>query len=329
MTEYPDLIRVEVDDSVLCRNMILDMDYASDVDDVAAMRVAAQMHRFRRIELKAVMLSVPFEDAAKALHGQLRYEGLRSMPIGVSGPSAGVTSPFWDKFIEKYYDSTGFDKRDSVELYKEILRDCASRNEKVRIVTTGFLVNIEKLLRDSEGYSLVDQCVEDIWITGGSFPGQGMDYNFYISEETRVAAKYVFENSPVELVYSVGQMVSDGGGRNVLCGGTIYGMDSSDTDPIRVAYKAYEQAGGADLSKGHMSWDPMCVWAASLSNGETQTKIVGINGSFDDVGRNNFVAANNPLRGVLQRTSEDLDWYSGQLDYYLNLGYHYPDDWGD
>jgi inosine-uridine nucleoside N-ribohydrolase len=297
------------------------------VDDVAAVRIAAQMHRFRRIELKAMMLSVPFEDAAKALHGQLRYEGFRSMPIGVSGPSAGVTSPFWSDFIDKYYADDGFDKRDSVELYKEILRDCAAKNEKIRIVTTGFLVNIEKLLRDSEGYSLVDKCVEDIWITGGSYPEPGMDYNFYISEETRKAAKYVFENAPVELVYSVGQMASDGAGKNILCGGTLYGIDSSDIDPIRVAYKAYEAYGGADLSKGHMSWDPLCVWAASLTNSETQTRIVGVNGSFDDVGRNSFVAANNPLRGVLEKTSLDGSWYSGQLDYYINMGYHYPDDW--
>ncbi|MCR4586378.1 MAG: hypothetical protein K5686_11725 [Lachnospiraceae bacterium] len=327
-TEFPEMIRVEVDDSILCRNMILDLDYASDVDDVAAVRIASQMHRLRRIELKAVMLSVPFEDGAKALHGQLRYEGLHNMPIGVSGTSAPVSSPFWDKFIEKYYSSSDFDKRDSVELYKEVLRDCAANNEKIRIVTTGFLVNIEKLLQDGEGYTLVDQCVEDIWITGGSYPTPGMDYNFYISEETRRAAKYVFENSPVELVYSVGQMASDINGKPILCGGTIYGMDSSDTDPIRVAYKCYEEAGGADLSKGHMSWDPMCVWAASLSASETQTRIVGVNGSFDEVGRNSFVAANNPLRGVLEKTGTDGSWYGSQLDYYLNIGYHYPEDWG-
>ena len=326
-TPFPEMIRVEVDENVLCRNMIVDLDYASDVDDVAAVRIAAQMHRFRRIELKAVMLSVPFDDAARALHGQLRYEGFRSMPIGVSGPSAGVTSPFWDEFIEKYYDDSGFDKWDSVDLYKEVLRECAANNEKIRIVTTGFLVNIEKLLKDPEGYSLVDQCVEDIWITGGSYPEPGMDYNFYLSEETRTAAKYVFENAPVELVYSVGQMATDAYGKTILCGGTIYGMDSSDTDPIRVAYKAYEEEGGADLSKGHISWDPLCVWAASLTNSETQTRIVGINGTFDEVGRNTFVAANNPIRGVLEKTSTDGSWYSGQLDYYLNLGYHYPDDW--
>ena len=80
-------------------NIIIDLDYNSDVDDTAALRVAAILDRMGRIRLKAAMASTGGDKVCKALHAQLSYDGYGSVPIGKAVQDVPGGSPYWDDLI--------------------------------------------------------------------------------------------------------------------------------------------------------------------------------------------------------------------------------------
>ncbi|MBR5419515.1 MAG: nucleoside hydrolase, partial [Lachnospiraceae bacterium] len=312
------------EDSRECKNMILDMDFSTDVDDVVALRIATQLHKSGRINLLAVMSSVQGEDVCKAMHALLGYDGLPDVPIGMSVKDVPSNSPYWQAFIEEYYDEDGYSTKDSVSLYKQKIRECAARGEKVRIVTTGFLVNIEELLRDEPGYELVKEHVDAIWIVGGAYPNHGTDYNFWYTEDSIRAAIYVNDNCPVKLVYSTDQTAGQGNDHNenraIKCGKYLTEKDPSGKDPVNLAFRRYESYYGVRIDDGHIAWDPMCVWAAALTREECRIKLSEVNTVIYEDGSNTFTPGPNPLRKIIARTSEDFDWYETQLDAWIYRG---------
>ena len=65
-------------------DIIIDTDYASDVDDVAAVKVGVQMDRTGLINLKALATSADGDYVCRAAHGQLSYEGYNTLPVGMA-----------------------------------------------------------------------------------------------------------------------------------------------------------------------------------------------------------------------------------------------------
>ncbi len=294
-------------------NMVVDLDYDTDVDDVVALRVAAQLHRYERIELKAVMASSAGEKPCQAMHAQLAHDGLNNVPIGYARGGIETGSPYWKALTDSYFSLYGYQLYDSVELYKKAIRECMAKDEKLRIVTTGYLVNIEALLMDPQGYSLVKNGVESIWITGGVYP-KGYDHNLAHTEAAMRSANYVSLASPVPLVYSSQLSIQNANEDVVTVGQMVLAADTYETDPVTLSFRAYEKRNKTDLSCGRFAWDPFCVWAAALTPEETMTHTVPVNMTIGTNGWNEFSYDKPANSSLLLRDHEDVSWYALQLE---------------
>ncbi len=313
-----------VDGNILPRNIIVDTDYASDVDDVVSIRVAASMHKMGLINLCAVGTCVYGDYATRALHGQLCFEGLPLIPCGYNPEGIESESCYWEYFIQNYYDQGTYQAVDAVELYKQVIRANAMKGEKTRIVTTGFLSNIERLLMDPEGMQLVAANVDSIWVVGGGYPEQGRDFNFWWKEEATRAAQTSVAYSPVPLVFITGSTGCNHlTGATIICGGDLWRMDSSSRDICSRAYRLFEEANeGIDLRGGYNAQDSIGVWAASLSFEESNMHITRIDAYIFNDGSNMFMANPYGRAAVLERNHDNIAWYIMQINQYINMGVH-------
>lgn len=294
-------------------SMVVDLDYDTDVDDVVALRVAAQLHRYERIDLKAVMSSSAGEKPCQCMHAQLCHDGLSNVPVGMARNGVVTGSPYWKSITDTYFNMYGYKLCDSVELYKKVIRECIANDEKLRIVTTGYLTNIEALLKDPQGYSLVKSGVDSIWITGGVYP-KGYDHNLAHTQEAMLAANYVSLASPVPLVYSSQLSIQNAAEEVIMVGGMVLANDPYETDPVTLSFRAYEKRNNTSLSSGRFAWDPFCVWAAALTPEETMTHTVPINMTVATNGWNEFSYDKPANSSLLLRDHEDLTWYTAQLE---------------
>ncbi len=301
--------------------IVVDLDYNSDVDDVCAVRIATQLDRDGRIELKAMASSTQGMDSAKALHAQLSHDGYGEVPIGYSTGTISRGSPYWESLIKNYYNEATFFCCDSTTLYKEVLKTAAEEEQTVRIATTGYLVNIEHLIKDPEGYELLRENADFLYVTGGEWTG-GYDHNFSYTKEAAEAIKFVSENCPIPIVFSSYLSIQEEEGF-VMCGGAVLQKDVAQKDPITIAFRSYEERNEADLSAGRFAWDPICVWAACLPEEETQMRAVPISVWIGNDGCNAFSDYNGlipPRHYILMRNSPELGWYKNQLEILLTKG---------
>ncbi len=245
--------------------IILDMDFCTDVDDAVAVRMATTLDSMDVCSLMAVGLCITPNDGSdrnlRAVHGLLEYDGFGSIPIGKAHVEEPDTSPYWDVCAE--YSTTEFSTKDSVELYKDILKSCYN---KVTIVTTGYLTNIQYLLEDSDGFALVRDNCERIVVTGGTFPS-GRDNNFSYTAKAASAIKYVEEHCPVQIVY----VPNDVGGK-FTAGGLIQDLQPSD-----VLSRALSAFGTQD---GRAAWDPTAVFIAAVPDEVSNFEYIPIDAEF-------------------------------------------------
>lgn len=253
--------------------LILDMDFCTDVDDAVAVRMATTLDDMDVCTLVGVGLCTTDKTGQdmnlKAVHGLLTHDGHEDVPIGKAHVEEPDESPYWD--VCASYSTTEFSVKDSVDLYKEILR---SSYNKVTIVTTGYLTNIQYLLQDSEGYSLVRDNCERIVVTGGTFPS-GRDNNFSYTAKAATAVKYVEEHCPVQIVY----VPNDVGGK-FTAGGLIQELSPSD-----LLAKSLSAFGTQD---GRAAWDPTAVFIAAVPEDVSNFEYIPITAEFAVDGSHTF-----------------------------------------
>ena len=328
-------------------DLIIDLDYNSDVDDTAALRIAAMLDRMGRVHLKAAMASTGGEKVCKALHAQLSYDGYGNVPIGASAQNTPGGSPYWDDLIDHYFTAGDYRVYNSVELYKSVLREMDSIEkekekerkrykkkfecsddelpeelksvQKIKIVTTGYLVNVAGLLQDPEGYSLVSRYVDSVWVTGGVYM-QGDDHNFICTTDIAESARYVLAQCPVTLIFSSSASIDNEDGSSIFCGAGIQHLDTAGRDPVAMAYRDYGKANNTSMVGGRYAWDPFCLWAACLPMEETLTHLEYINLSIDHTGRNRFTYDLPANCQIIRRNSDEQGWYTSQLEQLINAG---------
>ncbi|MCR5250465.1 MAG: hypothetical protein K6E50_07665 [Lachnospiraceae bacterium] len=346
-------------------DLIVDLDYNSDVDDTAALRIAATLSNMGKVKIHAVMASTGGEDVCKALHAQLSYDGYGSVPIGAAVQDIPGGSPYWDELIGRYFNPADYKVCNSVELYKKVLRELDAvekekekerkrlkeeykeqkeayeeavkrgeepeelpefelppeleETEKLRIVTTGYLVNVAGLISDPEGNKLMSKYVDSVWITGGIYL-QGEDHNFVVTQECADAAQLVLKFSPVPLVYSSSASVDAEGVGTIFCGSGIQHLDTAGRDPVAIAFRAYGKANDTPMNGGRYAWDPFCLWAASVLPEESQTHLEPVHLNLGDKGYNTFRYDLPANCRIIRRNSDDLGWYAQQLELLINAG---------
>ena len=214
--------------------VILDVDMATDVDDATAVRICTELAVEGIIDLKGVAFSVNPNNGneVRAMEGALDYMGLHNVPIGQASTGHYDYSPYYGDMWQ--FKTTNHQVyTNAVNMYKDILRNSPT---KVRIVTTGFLLNIQSLMQDPEGYSLVKQKVESIYIAGGEY--QGMCWNLSYQPDVTAATMYVTKNSPVPLYFAMDIL-----GAN-QCGGSLTRIDKNDNDYLSKCFHTFGLADG-------------------------------------------------------------------------------------
>ena len=232
--------------------MILDVDMATDVDDATAVRICSELTVEGLVDLKGVAFSVTPNNGneVRAMEGALDYMGLTTVPIGQASTGHYDYSPYYgDMWQFKTTDHVVY--KNAVNMYKDILR---SSPTKVRITTTGFLLNIAELLKDPEGFALVQQKVDGIYIAGGEY--SGMCWNLSYQPDVTSATMYVIKNSPVPLYFAMDIL-----GAN-QCGGSLTKMDKNDSDYLSKCFHTFGLADGQPYG----NCDGTAVYCCAMQN---------------------------------------------------------------
>lgn len=314
-----------VDGSEMVRNIIVDTDYSTDVDDVACIKVATSMATLGKINLCAVGTSTYGDYSTRGVHGQLACYGYAYVPTGYDPNGIWCESPFLEYFIRNYGDPGTYTPMDAVDLYKNVIRQNMYKEEKTRIVTTGYLNNISRLLMDPEGMQLVKNGVDSIWVVGGGYPNQGRDFNFWWKEECTLAIQTCVAYSPVPLVFitnSTGNcIVGDTVTGTIVGGFNLWNIDRQSRDCVSRAYRLFEEAHeGSDLRGGYNAQDSIAVWAAGCSFEESQMHITRIDAYIYEDGSNLFVPNPNGRHAVLERDHNNIAWYTLEINKYIDFG---------
>lgn len=254
------------------KEIIIDVDMSTDVDDVCALSMACALDSLGIISLSAVGISVQSVDNIhiKAIEGVLDSYGKEDVPIGTCIGEFIDTSPYWN--ILSDYKTTDHDIMDAVSLYRKILNDS---DGYVDIVTTGFLTNISALLQSEpdnisplSGQDLVKEKCGQLYVTGGSMDN-GYDNNFGFTEEAASSIRYVNDYWPLPICY----LTNDSG--NMVVGDVLQKEDVYRTDSTTNALYAF----GTD--NGRAAWDPFAVYVCAYGSGKSgEIRYKRINATF-------------------------------------------------
>ena len=241
-------------------SLILDVDMCGDIDDIMAIRMAENYDTIGKIKLLAVTSTVKGNE--KAIAGLLTKDGHDTTPVGESPYSTDTTMA---SYYAKFQETTSSNEiMDAVKLMRKML---AESDERVSIVTTGYLTNLYGLMisqadeySELSGKDLIKQKVKEVHVTGGSYPN-GFDNNFGYVPFAGISANYVFENlyGSVRLVIYTNDL-----GDDMLCGNIV----SADTEDY-LGWALTDRG----VENGSPSWDAFTLFTFVNLD---QSKIHGI-----------------------------------------------------
>lgn len=291
------------------KKLILDMDFSTDVDDVCALRIAANMHKKGVIELVAVSLTVgePEDLHVKAVHG---LAGIENLKIGRPHQYIPEDSPYWSICAEQ---SDGkYEVDDAVRIWREVI---SSSDEPVDIVTTGYLTNLADFCKsgaddisDMTGMELLNEKVGSVYIVGGVAP-EGLSSNLFFYPQSREATSWIIQNVDKPFFW----MTSDQVGK-LTCGAKLQAEDVNRDDLVTRCLDAF----GA--TSGRYAWDPMGVYCAIFCNSFEDLPNLDLDYTRFDIGIDietgyDYIRDNeNGKHFRMLLTSKDYQMYNDRLD---------------
>lgn len=235
--------------------VIIDTDFASDADDVVAVRLAMCFQDLGMLDIKGIALSTTYSRSPLALHALCRQDGYGDIPVAMDTSGNGVQ--VHTKYVDVMYEmpKSRDDYEQPVPMYRRIL---AASDTKVNIITLGFLQNIHGLMDSMPdqysaltGMELIAQKVDTIYIVGGNSTGKP-SFNFYWTGEKVIsAARETANRFPARIVFLQTDLSDD-----TFCGQFYYMKDSHQRDIVTRALNANDQSGGI------VAWDVFSVWCA-------------------------------------------------------------------
>ncbi|KAK7947937.1 inosine/uridine-preferring nucleoside hydrolase [Apiospora aurea] len=258
------------------RNLIIDTDIFSDVDDAGALLLAATSPK---ANLLAVNINVGSTYSALAASAILAHYGKGDVPIGIVRPLAN--SSFFDTYayelgeyaskVAYHFGSTSSNTSsshqpllpwppsnaekaaDPVSLYRSTLS--AAADSSVTIASIGFFENLSCLLNSTadsispfNGIELIRRKVERLVVMGGMYPA-GREFNFFGDDPAFAAHVVNTWRGLTPMVFSGGDL-----GGDVFSGtGLMRDESLAGKDPVREAYLWYT------YGAARPSWDPLTV----------------------------------------------------------------------
>ena len=275
--------------------VIFDTDMGPDYDDVGAIALLHAYADQGNAKILATIASTKYEGVAAVINVLNTYFKRPNIPIAVPKGEAVTTKDFqhWtDSLIANYPHATNKNEEvpDAVSLYRKILAD--QPDQRVTIITVGFLTNIAALLQSSpdehsplSGKELVKKKVHKLVSMAGKFPS-GREFN--VHEDVK-SAQYVVENWPNTIVFSGFEI-----GEKIKTGLPLIQNSAIQNSPVKDAYAISIPMSEGDKD-GRMSWDQTAVLVAikghapyyQLEQGKMTVKEDGSNG-WDPTGTNHF-----------------------------------------
>lgn len=278
--------------------VILDTDFAEDVDDAGALAILHALADKGETEILGVMISSGNRFAPRAVDTVNTYYGRPDIPISVT----------WDPVVSpesKYTFELAFDfpndivgVPEAVDLYREILAQ--QPDDSVTIVSVGFLTNLRALLRSEpdehsalDGAGLVAAKVHQLVVMGGHYPDSaqhpaGKEYNFALDA---VATYDVIPNWPTPIIF-----VGFETGVDVVTGVPLQ-TDTPEDNPVRRAYWLFNQG------IGRSSWDLIAAYVAIRGISEEWAMCPGGLNEVSTDGSNRWVDSSQGNHAFLVRVS--------------------------
>jgi hypothetical protein len=314
------------------KSVILDTDFNSDIDDVFAIRTLSYLKREGLIDILGICLSTNIKQTVEdidyesipALDALLKYDGVYDIQLGIDFNATGAT-PSYYKCLNDYYHTimSNSECMDNVTFYRKVLSEI-SEGKKCDIVCVGFLTNIYALLNsESDSYSdltgieLMNEKVNNIYIMGGRYDYQestNRDTNLGQDTEKISASNYVFENSPIKLIFLGIEFNTVQNGQKLIDNNMIY-------DPVYKSLKEYwTNRLGTETIKPRSSWDPLTVLLGVLGNDKTGLSLIQgenhVNTSLDTdylLGTNTFTENSTGNHFYVKRRYSD-EYYRDLLE---------------
>jgi inosine-uridine nucleoside N-ribohydrolase len=238
--------------------IIFDTDLGPDYDDVGALAFLHAMADSGKSRILATIASNKHKLVAPSIDVINTYFNRSDLEIGAPKSQAadmGSTQHWADSIVARYphtIKSTA-DAQDAVSLYRKILSK--QPDNSVTIVTTGFLTNLNYLLKsgpdeinDLNGKDLITKKVKLLVSMAGKFP-EGREFNVFVDS---VSSKYVFENWPGEIIFTGFEI-----GWEIRTGLRLIKSPVSNS-PVKDVFSISIPLSEEDKS-GRMSWDETAV----------------------------------------------------------------------
>ncbi len=235
--------------------IIIDTDFASDADDVVAVRLALCLQDAGLADIRGIALSTTYSRSPLAVHALCSQDGYGTIPVAMdtSGDGIQVHTDYVDVMYDMAKGRDDFEQ--PVQMYRRIL---AESDTKVNIITLGFLQNIQALMHSAPdqyspltGAELIARKVGSIYIVGGNSTGKP-SFNFYwTGEKVVAAAREVVRDFPARIVFLQTDLSDD-----TYCGQFYRTKDLRGQDIVTRALKANRQESGI------VAWDVFSVWCA-------------------------------------------------------------------
>lgn len=232
--------------------VILDTDMAGDCDDAGALAVLHALMDNGETELMAVMISSGAHHSAGVADAINTYYGRPDIPIGAYKGDRETGAGLYTQQIATGFPNDVYHRdnvSDAVSLYRQILSE--QPDNSVTIVTVGFLVNIEQLLKSGpdshstlNGLELISAKVNKLVSMAGKFP-EGREFNFFRMADS---SAYVSENWPLKWVLSGAEI-----GSTIRTGAKLF-SETALYNPVREVYRLYVGDG-----EDRYSWDQTAV----------------------------------------------------------------------
>jgi pyrimidine-specific ribonucleoside hydrolase len=294
-------------------HVIFDTDMGPDYDDVGAIALLHAYADRGDAEILATVASTKYEGIAAVINVLNTYFKRPNIPIAVPKGEAVTTKDFqhWtDSLIANYPHAINKNEEvpDAVSLYRKILAD--QPDQRVTIVTVGFLTNIAALLQSSpdehsplSGKELVEKKVLKLVSMAGKFPS-GREFN--VHEDVK-AAQYVVENWPRPILFSGFEI-----GEKIKTGLPLIQNSGIQNSPVKDAYAISIPLSEGD-KEGRMSWDQTAVLVAvkghapyyKLVSGTMSVNDDGSNG-WDSAGSKHFYLVEDRPFSEVQQIIDEL-----------------------
>lgn len=249
-------------------NIIFDSDMGPDYDDVGALAILHAMADNGECNILATISSNKNSLTAPALSVLNTYFKSPDTPVGVI-KGEGVSIPCsqkWDSMIVTNYPhaiKTNEEAYDAVKLYRKIL--AAQPDQRVTIVTVGFLTNMANLLQSKpdefsplSGKELIGKKVKLLVSMAGCFNNNIGTFREFNLMKDAAASKTAFAKWPTPVIFSGFEI-----GEKIHTGLPITISDIKHS-PVKDVFARCIPLDKND-SNGRMSWDETAVVVAVRS----------------------------------------------------------------